>query len=272
MSQPLSGEERKEEGSSVADIAASVASQPDCSTAQHSAGWRLVPVEPTEAMIEASRYHWGPWINEAKTERAGRYDPDAGERERAVWEQMLAAAPHGPGETIWRPCTCPIGERPTPCPRKYALTDCLSGRTGSEAYTAEDRSVREALNPLLSGEETAKLVERLQTRASNWERIGADDHAALDRQAAALLTTQASEIERLRGERDDLRRSFANRNALLPEDPFPLWMQVVASFDQEVRRAHFAEATVASQAVRIAELEGEVAKLRRLMSTSTTEA
>jgi hypothetical protein len=65
-------------------------------------------------------------------------------------------------------------------------------------------------NPLLSGEETAKLVERLQTRASNWERIGADDHAALDRQAAALLTTQASEIERLRGERDAAREAFLN--------------------------------------------------------------
>ncbi len=56
----------------------------------------LVPREPTQAMIEAARYFWGPWIDEAKSQRCG-YRDDSEEtdaRSRAVWGQMLAA--HAP--------------------------------------------------------------------------------------------------------------------------------------------------------------------------------
>jgi hypothetical protein len=60
-------------------------------------GWRLVPVEPTPAMLKAGRYHWGPWLNPEKTERAGRYDDgDSDIRNQEVWEQMLSAAPPPP--------------------------------------------------------------------------------------------------------------------------------------------------------------------------------
>lgn len=57
--------------------------------------WRMVPVEPTYAMLDNARYFWGPWIDAEKTQRAGRRseDPADVERARAVWEQMLAASP-----------------------------------------------------------------------------------------------------------------------------------------------------------------------------------
>lgn len=56
---------------------------------------KLVPVEPTEEMLDAARYHWGPWLDEAKTQRAGRRSDDPAEIERAkeIWAQMLSAAP-----------------------------------------------------------------------------------------------------------------------------------------------------------------------------------
>lgn len=68
-------------------------------------------------------------------------------------------------------------------------------------------------NPLLSGEETAKLVERLTAWMARGNPTGGMNLPSHDgktpsiqsdlRAALALLTTQASEIERLRGERDD---------------------------------------------------------------------
>lgn len=58
-------------------------------------GWQMVPVEPTEAMLHEAMYFWGPWLDEEQTQRAGRRsdDPADLERAKAVWAQMLAAAP-----------------------------------------------------------------------------------------------------------------------------------------------------------------------------------
>lgn len=56
---------------------------------------KLVPVEPTEAMLDEACYFWGPWLDDEKTQRAGRHsdDPEVRERAKAVWQQMLAASP-----------------------------------------------------------------------------------------------------------------------------------------------------------------------------------
>jgi len=58
-----------------------------------SAAWRTVPVEPTDAMLDEAVYFWGPWLDEEKTQRAGRRSDDPADRDRAraVWAQMLSA-------------------------------------------------------------------------------------------------------------------------------------------------------------------------------------
>jgi len=61
-------------------------------------GWQTVPVEPTDHMLNEAVYYWGPWLDEEKTQRAGRRSDDPADRERAraVWAQMLAAVPTTP--------------------------------------------------------------------------------------------------------------------------------------------------------------------------------
>lgn len=58
----------------------------------------MVPREPTPEMLDAARYFWGPWLNEEKTERAGRRsdDPADVERARQVWDEMIRAALSAP--------------------------------------------------------------------------------------------------------------------------------------------------------------------------------
>ncbi len=62
-------------------------------------------------------------------------DPDApilaGPQARAAIAAMPGEGrePALPIEPAVRPCTCPHGERPIMCPRKYALTDCLAAET-----------------------------------------------------------------------------------------------------------------------------------------------
>ena len=70
--------------------------------------WRIVPVEPTEAMVEAG------WIDKEDV------DPDD------IWRAMIAAAPSPiPEQQETRACTChPSDNPPVPCPQRYALSEC----------------------------------------------------------------------------------------------------------------------------------------------------
>jgi len=66
--------------------------------------WVMVPREPTEAMLDAATYFWGPWLDEERSQRAGRRDdsPEVRERGAAVWEQMIRAASPSPLEGAGR--------------------------------------------------------------------------------------------------------------------------------------------------------------------------
>jgi hypothetical protein len=52
----------------------------------------------------------------------------------------------------------------------------------------------------------------------------------------AQLLAETARADAAKAQLENLRSSFSNRGELLLGDPFPLWMQVVASFDNTRRR------------------------------------
>ena len=96
-------------------------------------GWQLVPAEPTQDMNNAGL---------SAVNQHGK---------RSVWltyQAMLAAAPQPAAQpqSDNRPCTChPDDDPPTPCVKKYALSECKAAAQPQSEPKIENKVLRGAL-------------------------------------------------------------------------------------------------------------------------------
>lgn len=87
--------------------------------AQCPAGWKLVPIEPTDEMVEVGCDNNSTQWNE------GTDNGFAADVANDVYVSMVRAAP-SPVTSSLRACTCHPGERIVPCQQKYAASECHS--------------------------------------------------------------------------------------------------------------------------------------------------
>jgi hypothetical protein len=89
-----------------------------------------------------------------------------------------------------RSCTCPVGERPTPCTEKYALSECLAASAPEQASVAAIEADCDILDSLLPA----------WGRGKDQEDIG---RSAVKRLRAAALSPRPSDLREQQAEQVD---------------------------------------------------------------------
>jgi adenosylmethionine-8-amino-7-oxononanoate aminotransferase len=129
--------------------------------------------------------------------------------------------------------------------RLLAVADVLH----QHCYVGSAEDVSEALARIeaLEAEDWKGRAEAAERERDEWRAAYEKSRSLGELLGTSVARAEASHAEAVR-ERDaleSLRTSFENRGALLEHDPFPLWMQIVCSFDNMRRRAETAEARTA---------------------------
>lgn len=140
------------------DFVAPIYAAPQPAVVQVPQGWKLVPVEPTEAMCNPNK------ATDAVAKMAAKY-------RREAWAYMLAAAPEAPAQTI-----------PAELDVRRILLDVVPGDgNGQEVYAKNVDDVVRVLT---------ELSEKAETQP-----IPAPWHEAVKVAREALATVQASIVE-----------------------------------------------------------------------------